>query len=172
MIPAMQEFNFQFGVDSYIRFGFDFSSITEQIKWARINFDEHVMPFSPSYPGADIRFYVNGLERPEGVPYEGQQPYLVIDKGTSSVVVELRADGPYLERLQLTGNSLNLFDVYASSDGHGWMGGLHSMRYLSFVDISDGSGFTTLGRSSLRDTRNINTIVLPATTSYVGGVST
>lgn len=166
MIGAMQDFNFRFGEDSYIRFGFDFTALAGATgaKWLSVAFNTVLSPFNPNYPDANIKFYVNGLEWSEGVPYGGSQSNLrwYAPNIPNQVIVELKANGPYLERFYSSSNLVNgIFNNYFAIGNT--QGSIYSMRYISFVDISDGSGFTTLGSSMLTDMRNINTLIFPAT---------
>lgn len=65
-----------------------------------------MLSFCESNPDVEIKCYVNGLERPEGVPYYNKQPYLVFPQGTRNATIELRTNGASLERIALS-NSIN-----------------------------------------------------------------
>lgn len=81
MIGAMQEFNYQYGVDSYMRIkwerkgsvGHDSSG---RVYDGRLRFAHYLQSFSDN-PSAQYKFYVDGHERADGVPWYDDTPYFL-----------------------------------------------------------------------------------------------
>ena len=88
-------------------------------------------------------------------------------EGSAGVTIELRTDGPLLERIECENKyyAMGLVNLYFSPRSGTWVGA--STNHVSFVEISDASGLTKIGWQALRGLRSINTVILPATVNEV-----
>lgn len=116
MIPAMQEFNFKYGVDSYLRVKMIMKTKdAKATQWRlRVGRDRYFESFSDN-PNAQYKFFVDGLERSDGVPFYNSTPNFTFPIYQNNITLEIRANGPYIEKVKDTYPTITVSDPYLFS---------------------------------------------------------